>query len=140
MSWRDRCLRLSSGADLGDLGNPALVFMFFHWFEVKAINTSNLLFAIQSIEPEKSAWEALDFIPIDFYRVVDPLIFYVERTITDEGAAQPPIFLALLAATGIAFGGCVAMREEGFSRAPAFDSQGDPTIFVRAAEWLCELE
>jgi hypothetical protein len=40
------------------------IFMFFHWFGVKLVNTSNLLFAIQSIEPGKNAWEALDCIPI----------------------------------------------------------------------------
>lgn len=38
-------------------------FMFLHWFGVKAVNTSNLLFAIQSVEPGKNAWEALDYIP-----------------------------------------------------------------------------
>jgi hypothetical protein len=131
--------------------------MFFHWFGVKAINTSNLLFAIQSVESGKSAWEALDFIPIVLvitiiaalavaalrlthavrkppvpvnavvailglvsallilYRIVDRPIFNVEPTITLEGAVQSPIFLALAAAAGIAFGGCLAMREEGFS-------------------------
>jgi hypothetical protein len=40
------------------------VFMFFDWFGVKLSNTSNLLFAIQSIEPGESAWEALEYIPI----------------------------------------------------------------------------
>jgi hypothetical protein len=131
--------------------------MFFHWFGVKAVNTSNLLFAIQSVEPGKSPWEALEYIPIVLlitiivtlsvaalrltnavrrfpvsvnalvailglvsmllilYRIIDPPIFYVEITITDEGAAQLPIFLALLAAVGIAFGGCLAMLEEGIS-------------------------
>jgi hypothetical protein len=128
--------------------------MFFHWFGVKAVNTSNLLFAIESIEPGKNAWEALDYIPIILvitiivtlfvaalrltsavrrppfplnavvaflgivstllilYRIADPPIFDVEITITDEGAAQLPIFLALLAAAGVAFGGCLATWEE----------------------------
>jgi hypothetical protein len=40
------------------------VLMFFHWFGVRATNTSNLLFAIQSVEPDKNAWEALEYIPI----------------------------------------------------------------------------
>jgi hypothetical protein len=30
-----------------------------------------------------------------------------------EGAAQLPIFLALFAGAGIAFGGCLVMRDEG---------------------------
>jgi hypothetical protein len=135
------------------------VFMFFHWFGVKAVNTSNLLFAIQSVLPGKNAWEALDYIPTVFlitilttlavgalrvtnalrresvpvnvviailgtastlligFRIVDPPVFYVEPTITFEGAVQFPIFLALLAAAGIACGGFLAMREEGVSLA-----------------------
>lgn len=49
------------------------------------------------------------------FRIVDPPIFYTEPTITSEGAVQFPIYLALLAAAGIAFGGCWAMQEEKFS-------------------------
>lgn len=49
------------------------------------------------------------------FRIVDPPIFYVEATITSEGTVQLPIVLALLAAAGITFGGCLAIREEGFS-------------------------
>jgi len=130
------------------------VLMFFHWFGVKLVNTSNLLFAIQSVEPGKSAWEALEYIPIvltigiivtlavpalrlvDSFpkpslpvngliailglvsmllillRIVDPPTFGVEETITSEGTVQIPIFLALLAAAGIAVGGWRTMREE----------------------------
>ncbi len=150
--------RLSNGERVAGISAILLfVLTFFHWFGVKVINTSNLLFAIQSVEPGKSAWEALDYIPIVLaiaiiatfavaalritnsvhrppipinavvailgivsvllilFRIVDPPIFHVERTITDEGTVQLPIFLALLAATGIAFGGCWAMLEEGAS-------------------------
>jgi hypothetical protein len=109
---------------------------------------------IQSVEPGKSAWEALEYIPIVLtitiivtlavaalrlvststrpslpanslvailglvsmllisFRIVDPPTFGVEETITSEGAVQVPIFLALLAAAGIAGGGWRAMREE----------------------------
>lgn len=130
------------------------VLMLFHWFGVKLVNNSNLLFAIQSVEPGKSAWEALEYIPIVLtitiivtlavaalrrvnafpkpsllvnslvailglvsmllilFRIVDPPTFGVEETITSEGTVQTPIFLALLAAVGIAFGGWRAMREE----------------------------
>jgi hypothetical protein len=124
--------------------------MFFHWFGVEAYNTSNLLFAIESVEPGKNAWEALEYIPIALlttilitlaatalrlagavpnpsfpanvaiailgfvsmllilFRIVDPPVFGVEPTITSEGAVEWPIFLALAAAAGIAFGGCSA--------------------------------
>lgn len=130
------------------------VLMFLHWYGVKAVNTSNLLFAIQSVEPGRSAWEALDYTPIFLlltivatlavvalrftntskrprvpinavvmvlgialvllilYRIVDPPVFSVETTITMEGAAQLPIFLAAFAAAGIACGGCLALRGE----------------------------
>lgn len=57
--------RLSNGGIISGISAILLfVFMFFHWFGVKAINTSNLLFAIQSVEPGKSAWEALNYTPI----------------------------------------------------------------------------
>jgi hypothetical protein len=150
--------RLDNGVRIAGVSAILLfVFMFFHWFGVKVSNTSNLLFAIQSVLPGKSAWEALQYIPIVLlltiistlavaalhlanafrkpsvpitgvvailglvsmalivYRIVDPPIFHVERTITSEGAPQFPIFLALFAAGGIAFGGFLAMREEGYS-------------------------
>jgi hypothetical protein len=150
--------RLSNGERISSASAILLfVFMFFHWFGVKAVNTSNLLFAIEAGGPGKSAWEALDYIPIVLViaiiaalavsalrftnavrkpsvpvnavvailgfvsallilcRIVDPPIFLVEQTVTLEGAAQLPIFLALAAATGITFGGCLAMWEEGVS-------------------------
>jgi hypothetical protein len=151
--------RLGSGERIAAVSAILLfVLMFFHWFGVKAVNTSNLLFAIQAVGPGKSAWEALDYIPIVLliaviaallvaamrltnaakrplvplnaivtalgvvsvlpilYRIVDPPVFYTEPTITVEGAAQLPIFLALFAAAGIACGGCLAMRDEARSR------------------------
>lgn len=50
------------------------------------------------------------------YRIIDPPNFGSFRevwgTITIEGTVQFPIFLALAAAAGIAFGGFLAMREE----------------------------
>lgn len=150
--------RLSNGERITVVSAILLfVFMFFDWFGVKAVNTSNLLFAIQSVLPGKNAWEALDYIPtvllitilatlavavlrltnalredsppvnavvavlglvsvlLIVFRIVDPPVFNVEPTITTEGAVQFPIFLALLAAVGIACGGFLAMREEGVS-------------------------
>lgn len=57
--------RLSNGERIAGASAILLfVLMFFHWFGVKAVNTSNFLFAIESVGPGKSAWEALDCIPI----------------------------------------------------------------------------
>jgi len=147
--------RLSNGERIAGVSAVLLfVLMFFHWYGVKAVNTSNLLFAVQAGGPGKSAWEALDYTPIFLlvtivvtlaavalrlaktskrprvplnavvmilgiasvllilYRIVDPPVFSIETTITIEGAAQVPIYLAVFAAAGIACGGCLAMREE----------------------------
>jgi uncharacterized membrane protein len=147
--------RLSYGERIAGVSAVLLfVLMFFHWYGVKAVNTSNLLFAVQAGGPGKSAWEALDYTPIFLlativvtlaavalrlvstserprvrlnaavmilgitsvllilYRIVDPPVFSVETTITIEGAAQLPIYLAVFAGAGIACGGCLAMREE----------------------------
>lgn len=150
--------RVSKGERIAAVSAILLfVLTFVHWFGVKATNTSNLLFAIQSVEPGKNAWAALDYIPIFLvitilatlavvvlhltnavprarmpvnsvvatlgvvsvllivFRIVEPPIFYVERTVTYEGTVQFPIFLALAAACGIAYGSYLAMREEGVS-------------------------
>jgi hypothetical protein len=152
--------RLSSGERIAGVSAILLfVFMFFHWYGNKAVNTSPLLFAVRGGGPGLSAWEALDHIPtvllitilatlavavlrltnalrddsppvnavvavlglasvsLIAFRIVDPPIFNVEPTITNEGAVQFPIYLALLAAAGIAYGGFRAMREEGTSSA-----------------------
>lgn len=49
------------------------------------------------------------------FRIVVPPDFGSEGIFEFEGTVQFPIFLALSAAAGIAFGGCLAMWEEGFS-------------------------
>lgn len=41
-----------------------LVSMFFDWFKVKSVYSSNLLGYFQSFEPGRNAWEALEYIPI----------------------------------------------------------------------------
>jgi hypothetical protein len=55
------------------------------------------------------------------FRIVNPPNFgsfqEIWGTITIEGTVQSSMFLALSASVGIAFGGCLAMREEGFSLA-----------------------
>lgn len=54
-TWRVVLDRLSNGERIAGISAILLfVFMFFHWFGVKATNTSNLLFAIQSIAPGKT--------------------------------------------------------------------------------------
>jgi hypothetical protein len=150
--------RVSNGERIAGISAILLfVLMFFHWFGVKATNTSSLLFGIHSVLPGKDAWEALEYIPIVLvvtifaalgvaalrltnavrrplvpltlvvallgavsmllilFRIIEPPVFEVEPTITWSGTIQIPLFLALVAAAGIAFGGCLAMREEGFS-------------------------
>ncbi len=150
--------RLNNGERISGVSAILLfVFTFLHWYGVEAVNTSNLLFAVQAGGPGKSAWEALDYTPfvlliavivtlagaamhltnavkgrpvlldavvtilgivsglLILYRIADPPVFSAETTITIEGAAQLPIFLALFAAAGIACGGCLALREEGIS-------------------------
>ncbi len=49
------------------------------------------------------------------FRIVDQPNFGSEGILQLEGTVQLPMFLALLAAAGAAFGGCLAMREEGIS-------------------------
>lgn len=149
--------RINNGERTAGLSAILLfVLMFFDWFEVELTNTSKLLFAVQG-GSGRSAWEALDYIPIALvititaalavvvlhifetsrrpaaaldaviailglasalailFRIIEPPVFYVESTITSEGTVEAPIFLALLAAIGIVFGSCQAMREEGVS-------------------------
>jgi hypothetical protein len=150
--------RLNNGEWISGISAILLfALMFFDWFGIKAINNSNLLFAVQGVGPGKNAWEALEYIPIVLvvtiiatlvvaglrlanavrkprfsvnglvavlgllsmlliiFRIVDPPYFGTDETVTFEGAVQLPVFLALSAAAGIAFGACLAMREEGFS-------------------------
>jgi hypothetical protein len=65
------------------------------------------------------------------FRIVDPpsSSFFLENlgTITYEGTAQLPIFLALAAAAGVAFGGCLAIREEGISLGDLLPRRGGNT-------------
>lgn len=163
-----RISRLRAGERIACISAILLfVFMFFHWFGVKAVNTSNLLFDVRAGGAGKDAWDALDYTPtvllitilaalavaalrvtnslrkdslpvnaavailglasvaLIVYRIIDPPIFYVEPTVTFEGAVQLPIFLALAATAGIAYGGFRAMREEGVSLAGPASGEGE---------------
>jgi hypothetical protein len=145
--------RLSGGERISAVSAILLfVFMFLDWFGTKDAGE------LQFFSVGRSAWEALDYIPIVLviaiiatlavaalrlanavhrppipvnavvailgtisvllilFRIVDPPNFgsfqEIWGNITIEGTVQFPIFLALLAAAGIAFGGCLAMRKE----------------------------
>jgi hypothetical protein len=150
--------RLSNGERIGVSAILLFVFMFFDWFGSKDSGELRL-FSVG-----RSAWEALDYIPIvlvitivgalgvvalrltqsDYEppvranavvailgivsallilsRIVDPPSFgsfgEIWGAVTIEGTVQFPIFLALLAAAGVAFGGCLAIWEEGIREPP----------------------
>ena len=138
-------------------GGSALLLlglMFVHWYGVELVNTSLLLFKIESTLPGKSAWGALGWISVVLaitvavtliastlrvvgvsrrvfltgevlvtglgllstaliaYRIIDPPVFFVEGPITAEGSVEPVVVVALLAATGIAVGGWLELRDD----------------------------
>jgi hypothetical protein len=144
--------RLSNGEKIAGVSAILLfVFMFFDWFGTQDSG------ALRLFSVGRSAWEALDYIPIVLvvaivvalgvvalrlfdttyeppfranavvgvlgaisallilFRIVDPPNFGSFREafgpVTIEGTAQFPIFLALVAALGIALGGYLATRE-----------------------------
>lgn len=145
--------RLSRGEWIASVSSILLfVLMFFNWFGAKTIMTTSLLFLLNVFAPDRSAWEALDYIPfvlvvaigvtltvaglrltpgsrlpdrinavvgalgiasalLILYRILDPPIFSTKSTYFVEGTVLPPTFLALAAATGIALGGFLALRE-----------------------------
>jgi hypothetical protein len=145
--------RLSNGERIAGI-SAILLFasMCLHWFGSKDFGELRL-FSV-----DRTAWEALDYIPIILlitivvtlaavvlrspdpahkspipinavvailgvvsmslilFRILHPPDFGSFReiwgTIAIEGTVQFPVFLALSAAAGITFGGCLAMREE----------------------------
>jgi hypothetical protein len=150
--------RLGSGQRLACVSAVLLLAsMFFDWFGVKAINTSNLLFAVRAGGPGKDVWEARGVTPVVLvltivvvlviaglrftnvvqgptvgldavsgvlgaissvlivWNIVAPPVFVTEMTIKIEGTARWPMFLALLAAVGIAVGSCWEIREKGIA-------------------------
>jgi hypothetical protein len=57
--------RLSRGEKIAGVSAILLfVLMFFRWFGVEATEKTSLLMIYQRFLPAKSAWEALDYIPI----------------------------------------------------------------------------
>jgi hypothetical protein len=75
--------------------------MFFHWYGVKAVNTSPLLFAIEAVGPGQTAWEALDYIPI-FLMIAIVVTLVVGGLRMTNAVPRPSIPLnALVAALGI---------------------------------------
>lgn len=72
-----------------------LVSMFFHWFGIEAHNTSNLLFAIESVERGKNAWEALEYIPIAILATI--VVTLAATTMRRAGTLPVPSFPANVA-------------------------------------------
>lgn len=114
--------RLSNGEKVSGVSAILLyVFMSFDWFGVEVFSKPNpLLIDLRGSRPGQSAWEALDYIPIIllitiFVTLTVAVLRLMNAVHRPRIPAQSPIFLALLAAAGIAFGGCLAMWEEGFS-------------------------
>jgi hypothetical protein len=146
--------RLNNGEKIASASAILLfVLMFLDWFGVTSSDDSLQFFSVG-----RSAWEALDCIPIVLVAaIISPLFVVALRfmqishkrstsinavvvvlgmasvllislriidppsfgslgtsfgTVTYEGTLQFPIFLALLAAAGIAVGGWLALREE----------------------------
>ncbi len=93
--------RLNSGERISSISGILLfAFMFFHWFGVKAVNTSNLLFAVQAGGPGKSAWEALDYIPI--FLLITIIVTLVVAAVHLANAARHYISVnALVAIMGL---------------------------------------
>jgi len=131
--------RLSNGERIMAVSAILLfVFMFFDWFGLKAwealdyipIILGITIFAALGIVALRVTAIRKPSVPANMlvailgtlstmlivYRIADPPNFgsFQEAwgTITIEGTVQFPIFLALVAATGIAFGGFLALREE----------------------------
>lgn len=149
--------RLGNGQRIASMSALLLfVFMFLDWFGTKGSDDSFGLFSVS-----RSAWEALDYIPVVLliaivavlavaaliladaigrasisanaaiailgffsaslilFRIIDPPTFGSSGDpfwpVTLEGTVRAPMFLALLAAAGIAFGGCWALWKEGVS-------------------------
>jgi|SRR4249919_2958883 len=88
--------KLSTGERISAVSGVLLfVFMFFDWFGVEVSGVPGFSGTISGVGG--SAWDALDVIPI---------------------------FLGLLSAAGIAYGGYSAMREEGVTFGDAADRLG----------------
>jgi len=82
--------RLSNGERISSISAILLfISMFFHWFGAKTVNTSSLLIAFQGFEPEKNAWQALDYIPFVLLVTISvTLVVAALRTIPE---AQLPV-------------------------------------------------
>jgi len=98
--------------DLGKLSNGErvasasaillFILMFFHWFGVKAVNTSNLLFAIQSVQPGKNAWEALAVISIVLLITILATLSLAALRLTDSLREDSAPVNAVVALLGLA--------------------------------------
>jgi uncharacterized membrane protein len=124
--------RLNSGEKIAGISAILLfALMFFHWYGVKAVNTSNLLFAVQAGGPGKSAWEALDYIPIVLVIAVVATLAVVAMRLTNA-VGRPPVPLnAVVAIAGIVSVLLILYR---IADPPIFYTE--PTVTVEGAAQL----
>lgn len=95
--------RLSHGERIAGISAILLfALMFFHWYGVKAVNTSNLLFAVQAGGPGKSAWEALDYTPIVLLATIVVTLAVVARRLANTSKRPRVPLNAAVVILGIA--------------------------------------
>lgn len=103
--------RLSNGERIASASALLLfTFMFFHWFGVKAVNTSPFLFDVRGGGAGKSAWEALDYIPVVLtITIAATLVAGALRVM--NAVRRPSILLdAMIAILGIVSAALILLR------------------------------
>ena len=121
--------RLSNGERIaGVAAILLLIFMFFHWFGVKAVNTSPLLFAIQSVLPGKNAWKALEVIPVVLLITILATLTVAVLRLTDSLRKDSAPVNAVVAILGLASVLLILYR---IIDPPVFDVE--PTITIEGA-------
>ena len=121
--------RLSNGERIaGVAAILLLIFMFFHWFGVKAVNMSPLLFAIQSVLPGKNAWKALEVIPVVLLITILATLTVAVLRLTDSLRKDSAPVNAVVAILGLASVLLILYR---IIDPPVFDVE--PTITIEGA-------
>ena len=118
--------RLSDGEKIAGISAILLfVFMFLHWFGVNATETSNLLMEIRRVLPGKSAWEALDYIPIVLLITIIATLAVAALRLT-KAVHRPPVPVnAPVAILGLVSVGLILFR---IVEPPIFDSEATTTL------------
>ena len=121
--------RLSTGERIAVASAILLfTFMFFHWFDVKAVNTSPLLFAIQSVLPGKNAWQALEVTPIVLVITILATLAVTTLRLTNSLRKDSAPVNAVVAILGLASVLLILYR---IIDPPVFDVE--PTITIEGA-------